>query len=128
MIGTDTTGTRRWAHPPTVESHEQIVDIEGQLSIRFRRSDTSGDIASHSLDQPLNYLAAENRSHSGGISVYSAAESVDSAYEVAIESKLPLRNRMCDDPQTRVQHFSQNITARAVSDASVVPRECFTEL
>jgi len=39
------------------ESHEQVVDIEGQLSVRLRRSDISGDIASLSLAQPLNYLA-----------------------------------------------------------------------
>ena len=57
VIGTDMTGITRWARPPTVESHEQVVDIEGQLSVRFRRSDISGDIASLSLAQPLNYLA-----------------------------------------------------------------------
>jgi hypothetical protein len=33
------------------------VDIEGQLSVRLRRSDIAGDIARLSLAQPLNYLA-----------------------------------------------------------------------
>lgn len=57
VIGADRTGTTDWAHPPTTESHEQVVDIEGQLSVRLRRSDISGDIAALSLAQPLNYLA-----------------------------------------------------------------------
>ncbi|MFP8955046.1 hypothetical protein ACLI4Z_19120 [Natrialbaceae archaeon A-arb3/5] len=57
VIGATDDGVTRWSSPPTSESHEQIVDIEGQLSVRLRRSDISGDIASLSLAQPLNYLA-----------------------------------------------------------------------
>ena len=57
VIGATDDGVTRWASPPTSESHEQIVDIEGQLSVRLRRSDIAGDIASLSLAQPLNYLA-----------------------------------------------------------------------
>ena len=57
VIGATDDGVTRWASPPTSESHEQVVDIEGQLSVRLRRSDIAGDIASLSLAQPLNYLA-----------------------------------------------------------------------
>jgi hypothetical protein len=57
VIGATDDGVSRWASPPTSESHEQVVDIEGQLSVRLRRSDIAGDIASLSLAQPLNYLA-----------------------------------------------------------------------
>jgi hypothetical protein len=57
VIGATDSGVTEWSSPPTSESHEQVVDIEGQLSIRLRRSDISGDIASLSLAQPLNYLA-----------------------------------------------------------------------
>ena len=57
VIEADTNGNTRWIHPPASESHEQVVDIEGQLSVRFSESDISGDIASLSLAQPLNYLA-----------------------------------------------------------------------
>ena len=57
VIGATESGVTKWSNPPTSESHEQIVDIEGQLSVRLRRSDISGDIASLSLAQPLNYLA-----------------------------------------------------------------------
>jgi len=57
VIGATDDGVTRWLSPPTSESHEQVVDIEGQLSVRLRRSDISGDIASLSLAQPLNYLA-----------------------------------------------------------------------
>ena len=57
VIGATDNGVTRWSSPPTSESHEQVVDIEGQLSVRLRRSDISGDIASLSLAQPLNYLA-----------------------------------------------------------------------
>ncbi|WP_310905299.1 hypothetical protein [Natrinema sp. 1APR25-10V2] len=57
VIGAGESGVTRWSSPPTSESHEQVVDIEGQLSVRLRRSDISGDIASLSLAQPLNYLA-----------------------------------------------------------------------
>jgi len=57
VIGATDDGVTRWASPPTSESHEQVVDIEGQLSVRLRRGDISGDIASLSLAQPLNYLA-----------------------------------------------------------------------
>jgi hypothetical protein len=57
VIGATDNGVTRWANPPTSESHEQVVDIEGQLSVRLRRSDIAGDIASLSLAQPLNYLA-----------------------------------------------------------------------
>jgi len=70
VIGATDNGVTKWSSPPTSESHEQIVDIEGQLSVRLRRSDISGDIASLSLAQPLNYLApviavAENGSLAG---------------------------------------------------------------
>lgn len=57
VIGATADGVTQWASPPTSESHEQVVDIEGQLSVRLRRSDIGGDIASLSLAQPLNYLA-----------------------------------------------------------------------
>lgn len=57
VIGATESGVTKWSSPPTSESHEQVVDIEGQLSMRLRRSDISGDIASLSLAQPLNYLA-----------------------------------------------------------------------
>jgi len=57
VIGATNDGVTRWSSPPTSESHDQVVDIEGQLSVRLRRSDISGDIASLSLAQPLNYLA-----------------------------------------------------------------------
>lgn len=57
VIGATESGVAQWASPPTAESHEQVVDIEGQLSVRLRRSDISGDIAGLSLAQPLNYLA-----------------------------------------------------------------------
>ncbi|WP_311174143.1 hypothetical protein [Halobellus ordinarius] len=57
VIGATDTGVGTWASPPTSESHEQVVDIEGQLSVRLRHSDISGDIATLSLAQPLNYLA-----------------------------------------------------------------------
>ena len=57
VIGATDDGVTRWSAPPTSESHEQVVDIEGQLSVRLRRSDIVGDIASLSLAQPLNYLA-----------------------------------------------------------------------
>ncbi|MFP9191390.1 hypothetical protein ACLI4Q_06995 [Natrialbaceae archaeon A-CW1-1] len=57
VIGASTDGNTHWSHPPAAESHEQVVDIEGQLSVRLRRSDISGDIATLSLAQPLNYLA-----------------------------------------------------------------------
>jgi len=57
VIGATDDGVTRWSGPPTSESHEQVVDIEGQLSVRLRRSDIAGDIASLSLAQPLNYLA-----------------------------------------------------------------------
>ena len=57
VIGATENGVSKWSSPPTSESHEQVVDIEGQLSVRLRRSDISGDIASLSLAQPLNYLA-----------------------------------------------------------------------
>ncbi len=57
VIGATESGVTKWSNPPTSESHEQVVDIEGQLSVRLRRSDISGDIASLSLAQPLNYLA-----------------------------------------------------------------------
>ena len=57
VIGATDDGVTRWSGPPTSESHEQVVDIEGQLSVRLRRSDIVGDIASLSLAQPLNYLA-----------------------------------------------------------------------
>lgn len=57
VIGATESGVSKWSSPPTSESHEQVVDIEGQLSVRLRRSDISGDIASLSLAQPLNYLA-----------------------------------------------------------------------
>nr|WP_305148776.1 hypothetical protein [Halobellus inordinatus] len=57
VIGATESGVSEWSSPPTSESHEQVVDIEGQLSVRLRRSDVSGDIASLSLAQPLNYLA-----------------------------------------------------------------------
>jgi hypothetical protein len=57
VIGATDNGVTRWSSPPTSESHEQVVYIEGQLSVRLRRSDISGDIASLSLAQPLNYLA-----------------------------------------------------------------------
>jgi hypothetical protein len=56
VIGATDDGVSRWASPPTSESHEQIVDIDGQLSVRLRRSDIAGDIASLSLAQPLNCL------------------------------------------------------------------------
>jgi len=57
VIGATDEGVTRWSSPPTSESHEQVVDIEGQLSVRLRRSDIAGDIASLSLAQPMNYLA-----------------------------------------------------------------------
>ncbi|WP_245957243.1 hypothetical protein [Haloplanus rubicundus] len=57
VIGATDGRVTRWSSPPTSESHEQVVDIEGQLSVRLRRSDISGDIASLSLAQLLNYLA-----------------------------------------------------------------------
>jgi hypothetical protein len=57
VIGATESGVTKWSNPPTSESHEQVVDIESQLSVRLRRSDISGDIASLSLAQPLNYLA-----------------------------------------------------------------------
>jgi len=57
VIGATESEVTQWATPPTSESHEQVVDIEGQLSVRLRQSDISGDIASLSLAQPLNYLA-----------------------------------------------------------------------
>jgi len=57
VIGAADGGVTRWSSPPSSESHEQVVDIEGQLSVRFRHSDIGGDIASLSLAQPLNYLA-----------------------------------------------------------------------
>lgn len=57
VIGATDDGVTKWESPPTSESHEHVVDIEGQLSIRLRRSDISGNIASLSLAQPLNYLA-----------------------------------------------------------------------
>jgi hypothetical protein len=57
VIAATESGVSKWSSPPTSESHEQVVDIEGQLSVRLRRSDISGDIASLSLAQPLNYLA-----------------------------------------------------------------------
>ena len=57
MISATDDGVTQWASPPISESHEQVVDIEGQLSVRLRRSDIAGDIASLSLAQPLNYLA-----------------------------------------------------------------------
>lgn len=57
VIGATDNGVTKWSNPPTSESREQIVDIEGQLSVRLRRSDISGDIAGLSLAQPLNYLA-----------------------------------------------------------------------
>ena len=57
VIQTDTNGETQWAHPPASESREQVVDIKGQLSVRLSQSDISGDIASLSLAQPLNYLA-----------------------------------------------------------------------
>ncbi|MFC7238579.1 hypothetical protein ACFQS4_10160 [Saliphagus sp. GCM10025317] len=57
VISTTNDGTTHWANPPASEAHEQVVDIEGQLSVRLRRSDISGDIAMLSLAQPLNYLA-----------------------------------------------------------------------
>jgi len=57
VIGATDDGVTRWSSPPSTESHEQVVDIEGQLSVRFRHSDIGGDIASLSLAQPLNYLA-----------------------------------------------------------------------
>lgn len=40
---------------PAVFGH--VLDIEGQLSVRLRRSDNEGDIARLSLSQPLNYLS-----------------------------------------------------------------------
>lgn len=57
VIGATENGVTTWSSPPVSESHEQVVDIEGQLSVRLRRSDISGDIASLSLAQPMNYLA-----------------------------------------------------------------------
>lgn len=57
VIGTAEDGVTRWKHPPVTESHAQAIDIEGQLSARLRRSNITGDIASLSLAQPLNYLA-----------------------------------------------------------------------
>jgi hypothetical protein len=57
VIGATDNGVATWSGPPTSESHEQVVDIEGQLSVRLRRSDISGEIAGLSLAQPLNYLA-----------------------------------------------------------------------
>ncbi len=57
VIGATENGVMTWSSPPVSESHEQVVDIEGQLSVRLRRSDIGGDIASLSLVQPLNYLA-----------------------------------------------------------------------
>jgi hypothetical protein len=57
VIGADDSGVTEWSDPAATESHEQVVDIEGQLSVRFRHSDISGDIATLSLAQPLNYLA-----------------------------------------------------------------------
>lgn len=57
VIGATNRGVTQWSSPPTSESHEQVVDIEGQLAVRLRRSDIGGDIASLSLAQPLNYLA-----------------------------------------------------------------------
>lgn len=57
VIGATNDGVTRWSSPPTSESHEHVVDIEGQLSVRLRRIDIAGDIASLSLAQLLNYLA-----------------------------------------------------------------------
>jgi hypothetical protein len=57
VIGAADEGVTRWSSPPTSESHEQVIDIEGQLSVRLRRSDIAGDIASLLLAQSLNYLA-----------------------------------------------------------------------
>ncbi len=57
VISATESGVTEWSSPPASESHEQVVDIEGQLSVRLRRSDISGDIASLSLAQPVNYLA-----------------------------------------------------------------------
>jgi hypothetical protein len=57
VIGATTDGVSHWSSPPTSESHEQVVDIKGQLAVRLRRSDISGEIATLSLAQPLNYLA-----------------------------------------------------------------------
>nr|WP_264556884.1 hypothetical protein [Halocatena marina] len=57
VIGATDDGVTKWSNPPASESHEQVVDIEGQLSVRLRRSDISGNIAALSLAQPLNYLA-----------------------------------------------------------------------
>lgn len=57
VIGASDDGVARWTSPPTSESHEHVVDTESQLSVRLRRSDISGDVATLSLAQPLNYLA-----------------------------------------------------------------------
>ncbi len=57
VIGAAPDGVVQWADPPTVESKDQLVDIEGQLSVRLRRNEIGGDIAALSLAQPLNYLA-----------------------------------------------------------------------
>lgn len=57
VIGATESGITTWSTPPTSESREQVMDIEGQLAVRLRHSDISGDIATLSLAQPLNYLA-----------------------------------------------------------------------
>jgi hypothetical protein len=66
VIGATNEGITRWSNPPTSESHEQVVDIEGQLSVRLRRSDITGNIASLSLAQPLNYLSPVVAIHQHG--------------------------------------------------------------
>lgn len=66
VIGATNEGITEWSSPPTSESHEQVVGIEEQLSVRLRRSDLAGNIASLSLAQPLNYLSPVVAIHQHG--------------------------------------------------------------
>jgi hypothetical protein len=66
VIGATNEGITEWSSPPTSESHEQVVGIEEQLSVRLRRSDLAGNIASLSLAQPLNYLSPVVAVHQHG--------------------------------------------------------------
>lgn len=57
VIGVEDAGVDTWRRPASAEADTEVVDVEGQLSVRLRGNEFGGDVTTLSLAQPLNYLA-----------------------------------------------------------------------
>ncbi|QKY19055.1 hypothetical protein B4589_001205 [Halolamina sp. CBA1230] len=58
VIGVEDAGVEAWHPPASAEADTEVVDVEGQLSVRLRGNEFGGDVTTLSLAQPLNYLAS----------------------------------------------------------------------